>query len=434
MTNKEEKFSLSDVAIDIIDGDRGVNYPNSGEFSSAGYCLFLNAGNVTSGGFLFSDRMFISREKDRSLRKGKLIRGDVVLTTRGTVGNVAYYDSSIPFEHIRINSGMVIFRANEKFIDSRYLYLFLRSAAFRAQVSALQTGSAQPQLPIRDIRKIKVRVPSIVEQKKIASILGSIDDLIETNRRTNETLEAMTRAIFKDWFVNFGPVRAKAEGRAPYLAPEIWSLFPDTLDDEDKPKGWRIGNLGDVACSVGQVVNPDNLSADTPYIGLEHMPRKSIALDSWEGAGKVSSGKLRFKNGDFLFGKLRPYFHKVGVVPIDGICSTDIVVIRERIRSASGFVLSTISSSDFVEYTDRTSGGTKMPRTSWDIMAKYEMIIPPTDVLESFESLAKPMFDQIKHNIHEFRSLAQTRDFLLPKLMSGEIRVKDAEHLIQQAV
>ena len=130
----------------------------------------------------------------------------------------------------------------------------------------------------------------------------------------NETLEAMARAIFKDWFVDFGPTRAKAEGRTPYLAPEIWELFPEALDDEDKPVGWKPGSLGDVAASPRRGVSPADVSEDTPYIGLEHMPRQSIALTEWEGAGKVTSNKSVFKKGELLFGKLRPYFHKVGVV------------------------------------------------------------------------------------------------------------------------
>ena len=102
----------------------------------------------------------------------------------------------------------------------------------------------------------------------------------------NETLEAMARAIFKDWFVDFGPTRAKMEGRSPYLAPEIWTLFPDRLDNEGKPEGWELSTLGEIDAPAGSVVKPNDLSPDTPYIGLEHMPRRSLALDSWEGSAR----------------------------------------------------------------------------------------------------------------------------------------------------
>ncbi len=117
-------------------------------------------------------------------------------------------------------------------------------------------------------------LPSLSEQRAIAAVLGALDEKIELNRRMNETLEAMARTIFKDWFVDFGPTRAKQEGRPPYLAPDLWSLFPARLDDEGKPEGWKAGTLGDVAHQVGESVSPEAVDPITPYIGLEHMPRR----------------------------------------------------------------------------------------------------------------------------------------------------------------
>jgi type I restriction enzyme, S subunit len=239
----------------------------------------------------------------------------------------------------------------------RFAYYLLKTF----DLASLNSGSAQPSLNRNFVHPVSATFPDPPEQAAIASILGALDDKIELNRRMNETLEAMARAIFKDWFVDFGPTRAKQEGRAPYLAPDIWSLFPDRLDDEGKPEGWKSGTLGDIASQVGESVSPERLAPVTPYIGLEHMPRRSIALENWEGAGKVTSGKLAFNRGDFLFGKLRPYFHKVGIAPLDGICSTDIVVLNAKMSKARSFVIACISQDEFVAFTDRTSDGTKMP-------------------------------------------------------------------------
>src|SRR5215210_4549236 len=122
MGSEWQYMSLEKAPVEIIDGDRGTNYPNQAEFSSTGHCLFLNAGNVTPAGFKFSDCAFVTAEKDALLRKGKLIRNDVVLTTRGTVGNTAYFDESVAFDHVRINSGMVILRAQTPALQPRYLY------------------------------------------------------------------------------------------------------------------------------------------------------------------------------------------------------------------------------------------------------------------------------------------------------------------------
>ena len=142
----------------IIDGDRGTNYPSKEDFSPAGHCLFLNTKNVRSDGFKFDELEFISAEKDHALRKGKLERGDVLLTTRGTIGNTALYDTSVEFDHIRINSGMLIFRPDATKLSASYLFHFFQSENFRAQREAIVSGAAQPQLPIRSLNE--VRIPS----------------------------------------------------------------------------------------------------------------------------------------------------------------------------------------------------------------------------------------------------------------------------------
>ena len=247
----------------------------------------------------------------------------------------------------------------------------------------------------------------------------------------NETLEAMARAIFEDWFVDFGPIRAKTEGHAPYLTPELWNLFPDALDDDDSPVEWDHGTLADFAESPQRGVRPADVSEDTPYIGLEHMPRRSIALSEWEGAGKVKSNKTQFRRGEVLFGKLRPYFHKVGIAPLDGICSTDIVVVVPRAQEWGAFTLACLSSDEFVDYTDRTSTGTKMPRTSWKTMAQYKVCLPPEQVVFAYQCVARPLLDRLGANIRESSALAQTRDLLLPKLVSGEIRLHEAEAAVK---
>jgi type I restriction enzyme S subunit len=295
------------------------------------------------------------------------------------------------------------------------------------------TGSTVSNVRIPVLKALKI--PRQTNEKAIAHILGTLDDKIELNRRMNETLEAMARAIFKDWFVDFGPTRAKMEGRAAYLPEHIWSLFPGAINDETGlPEGWELATLGYIAESVNRTVNPAEIDEQTPYIGLEHMPRHSIALSDWEGAGKVTSNKLRFETGEFLFGKLRPYFHKVGIAPLSGICSTDIVVVRAKAEIWSSFVLTAISTNNFVEYTNLTSTGTKMPRTSWSIMAKYELTLPPESLVKRFNLMIQPCTSKIIENIHQGRTLAELRDRLLPKLMSGEIRVKEAEKMMEEVM
>ena len=325
-----------------------------------------------------------------------------------------------------VNNHAHILRANSD-VATRFLHYAINSS----DITGYITGSTIPKLSQRSLRSILIPCPLPAAQEEIVSLLGTLDDKIDLNRRMNETLEAMARAIFKDWFIDFGPTRAKIEGRAPYLVPELWNLFPDTLDNEDQPVGWNQGVLADAAESPRRSVSPADVSENTPYIGLEHMPRRSIALSEWEGAGKVKSNKTQFHRGDILFGKLRPYFHKVGIAPLDGICSTDIIVAVPRAQEWGTFTLACLSSDEFVDYTDRTSTGTKMPRTSWKTMAQYKMCLPSERVVDAFQAVTQPLLDRLSANIHETSTLAQTRDLLLPKLLSGEIRLTQAEMAVE---
>ena len=186
---KFDVVQLESTGIDVIDGDRGKNYPHQNELLSTGFCLFLSAKNVTKSGFSFSETQFISQRKDALLNNGRLCRGDIVITTRGTVGNVALYSPQVPYENIRINSGMLIIRCANN-ISNQYLYHVLRSEWFQKQIMAVQSGSAQPQLPKSHFLKMNIPLPPLPIQEKIASILQLIDDKITTNNSINDNLAA----------------------------------------------------------------------------------------------------------------------------------------------------------------------------------------------------------------------------------------------------
>lgn len=175
----ERKFGDTDL-LQIIDGDRGVNYPKKTDFHSYGHCLFLNTKNVRPDGYNFETTMFITEEKDNILRKGKLKRRDVVLTTRGTIGNIAIYNNDVEFEHIRINSGMLILRPNESKILSEYLFEVLRSPFIKKQIAEFTSGAAQPQLPIRTLVQFVLHVPKNLEaQTQIVVALRALSHRVK---------------------------------------------------------------------------------------------------------------------------------------------------------------------------------------------------------------------------------------------------------------
>ncbi|MBK9162251.1 MAG: N-6 DNA methylase [Nitrosomonadales bacterium] len=182
--------TFGDAPFQIIDGDRGANYPSKEDFSPGGHCLFLNTKNVRSDGFKFDELEFISEEKDNALRKGKLERGDVLLTTRGTIGNTALYDDSVEFDHIRINSGMLIFRPDTTKLLSSYLFHFFQSETFRVQREAIVSGAAQPQLPIRNLNEAKIPIPALATQQAIVAEIEAEQTLVNANKQLIARFEA----------------------------------------------------------------------------------------------------------------------------------------------------------------------------------------------------------------------------------------------------
>ncbi|MEK2110706.1 restriction endonuclease subunit S [Vibrio parahaemolyticus] len=190
-----------DTDIDVIDGDRGVNYPKQHDFSKSGYCLFLNAKNVTKTGFKFNEVQFVSKEKDEKLNKGKLTREDVILTTRGSVGQFAYYSEEVLFEHVRINSGMVILSSkNFEIISPSYLYIFSGSSFCSEQIANMAFGNAQQQLTVSGIKKMSLSFPKREEQKKIVDCISSINILINRQTEKIETLKSYKKGLMQQLF------------------------------------------------------------------------------------------------------------------------------------------------------------------------------------------------------------------------------------------
>ncbi|NLY02831.1 MAG: restriction endonuclease subunit S [Rhodopirellula sp.] len=348
-------------------------------------------------------------------------------------------------ENLRSRKLPVAFIATGKFWVNNHAHIvtgnvlsntrFLAYLLDRIDISGFLSGSTMPKLTQGNMNRIEVRLPTKPVQDAIVAFVSSLDRKLHVNLRMNRTLEKMAAAIFKSWFIDFDPVHAKAEGRDPGLPAEIADLFPDTFKDSDlgpTPKGWKPGSLGDVADSPRRGIKPSDVPPTTPYIGLEHMPRRSIALDAWGWAEDVASGKSQFKEGEILFGKLRPYFHKVGIAPVDGVCSTDIVVVTPKAAHWHGYVISLVSSKAFVDYTDSHSAGTKMPRTNWKDMSRYPLALPPEPLAKAFQDHVAPLHKRIGVNVRQNRRLAGLRDTLLPKLLSGEIELPAADTIAEE--
>jgi len=390
---------------------------------------YLDISSVNTGYSGEPVRMTIEDAPSRAQRL--VTAGDTILSTVRP-GNRAYAFLKTPPGDLVVSTGFAVLRARD--CDPRFLYYMVTSKPLIDYLASIaEEKSAYPSVRPEDIAECRIPIPPLPVQREIASILGAFDDKIELNRRMNETLEAMARALFKCWFVDFEPVRMKAKGIDPSLPPakgglgldpEIAALFPDSFVDSELgeiPKGWTVARLEEVAENPRRGVHPDQIEPDTPYIALEHMPRRCIALSDWGAAEGLESSKFEFRSGEILFGKLRPYFRKVGVAPVDGVCSTDIVVVVPKSEQWFGFVLGHVASAEFVNYVSAGSTGTKMPRTKWADMGRYEVALPPKPLATAFTRQIRQVVEGIIAAIHESNTLAAIRDALLPKLISGDI-------------
>jgi len=351
-------------------------------------------------------------------------------------------------ENLRTRNTPVAFRATGRFWVNNHAHIvqgngrartrYLEYAVLAADLTPFLTGAVMPKLTQGNLNKIPVPCPPLREQDAIVDALGMLDDRIDLLRQTNATLESIAQALFKSWFIDFDPVRAKFEGREPEgMDTATAALFPAEFEESvlgSIPKGWSPGKL-EVICSNPRVqAKPGQMPPETPYIGLEHMPRKSIALGDAGTAEGLESGKFWFERNDVLFGKLRPYFHKVGLAPVRGVCSTDILVLRPKSPEWLGFLAMHASSDALISYTTQLSNGARMPRTSWHDVGGFDVTLPPHTVASAFDAAVKPMVERIHANIEAAQLLASLRDTLLPRLISGKLRLPEAQEQLDDAL
>lgn len=428
------KDLITDGLLDIGDGYRAKN----SEMGAIGL-PFIRGGDV-NGRVNTAGVDILSAESVAKAGSKKSARGDVVLTTKGTVGRLAYVGDNDP--DFVYSPQLCYWRSkNHEKIFPRWLFYALQSDEMKHQMSwsAGQTDMA-PYISLTDQRNaFKLAVPQIEEQKEIAALLGALDDKIELNRQTNATLEAMARALFKDWFVDFGPTRAKAEGRAPYLAPHLWELFPDALDDEDKPVGWEVSTIGQEVQVVGgstpstkepafwggriNWATPKDLSSLQTPVLLE--TNRTITEAGME---KISSGLLPI--GTVLLSSRAPIgYLAISEIPVAINQGFIAMVCLKRLSNL--FVW--LWTGENMEAILQKANGSTFQEISKSNFRPLSVVIASDTLHKAFDSIIGSLYEKLAQNEKESRTLAQTRDLLLPKLMSGEIRLREAERMITQA-
>lgn len=400
---------IDDIS-DIIDGDRGKNYPKQNEFHDNGYCLFLNTGNVTRQGFNFSSNMFITKEKDKAMRKGKLTRGDIVFTSRGTIGNTAYYSDTVPYENIRINSGMVIIRINEDRVDRRYLYQLLKSNYQRERMQGYITGSAQPQLPIKNFIQIELPLPPIKTQQKIADILFAYDDLIENNQKQIKLLEEAAMRLYKEWFVN---LRFPGHETAKIVdgVPEGWSTykFSEKVD---------IMSGGTPKTSVSRYYG-GNIPFYTPKDSDDRYFSFDTSTYITEQGLENCNSKL-YPAGTIII-TARGTVGKTVLIAVPMAMNQSCYALKCDELNSPYFLFLSLR-NEVQKLKGMANGGvfdTIIVRTFDNIIITF----PSKNVLDLFNINISPIMEKIIVKMKQSRYLAEVRDKFLAKLVNGKIEV-----------
>jgi type I restriction enzyme S subunit len=337
---------------------------------------------------------FVSPERAVKYKGQHVKAGDLVFTCWGTIGQIGIIPPNGPFDTYIISNKQLKLRANPEIAHPLFLFYQLGNPAAIEYIRNRAIGAAIPGINLGILKSIPVALPRRAIQDRITAALAAYDDLIENNSRRIAILEEMARSLYREWFV-----------------------------ERSRNANWRVLALGRLAEEIRDPVDPRAIDPSTPYFGLEHLPRRSIALNSWGTAGEVQSSKIRASQGDILFGKIRPYFHKVGVCPVDSVCSSDIIVLRPKHPEHFGIVLTCVASDLFVAHATQTSQGTKMPRASWQILKEYPVVIPPAGTNDTFNAFILHLTGLIRQLGLKNINLRATRDLLLPKLISGELDV-----------
>lgn len=395
----------------------------------------LRVNNFREHSLDLSDVMRISPEIEAKYERTRLKAGDVLLTIVGSVGQVSVVPEELSGWNIARAIAMI--RPSQPEL-SRWISLVLRSPQAQYQLGVAANTTVQTTINLKDLRELRIPLPSKKERAAIVHLLGTLDDKIELNRRRNQTLEAMARALFQDWFVDFGPIRAKMEGRAPYLPADLWQMFPQRLDEEDKPEGWEAKPLSALLNIIGGGTPKTSVAGywggEIPWFSVVDTPassnvfvvktEKSITQDGLDN----SSARLVPKGTTIISAR-----GTVGNLAIAGQAMTfnqSCYGLRGTDSVGDYFVY--LTAQQMVEKLKSMAHGSVFSTITRQTFEAIKSSAPPPAILKMFERQISGWFDAILSSVEESQTLTQLRDTLLPKLTSGELRIGDAEKFMDR--
>lgn len=383
-------------------------------FGSTGTHVVLTPGNfLEEGGFKENDQKAKWYNgpipEDYVLNKGDLL---VAMTEQaeGLLGSSAIIPRSGVYLHNQ-RLGLVQI-LDPKHADQHFCYYLFNSKPVRQQIRGSASGTKIRHTAPTRIADVKVRVPSFPVQRRIAGILSAYDDLIENSQRRIKILEAMTRALYREWFVHF---RFPGHENHPRVASQLGKI----------PQGWKVKKLGDLITYKRHATKSGMHLEGRRYVPIDCLPSKSLALLEARPIEEAQSSLQLFEKGDILFGAMRPYFHKVVVAPFFGVTRTTCFVFKPVRPESHAFATMTAFDDATVAYANTHSQGATIPYAVWDgSLSEMPLVFPSTEVLQQFEAIVAPMLSLLAQSFFALSNLRRTRDLLLPRLLSAQIDVQ----------
>jgi type I restriction enzyme S subunit len=341
-----------------------------------------------------------------------------------------------------VNQHVAIIRVDPHRADPGYVHSYLTHPAVKSYIESFNAGGSRRAITKGHIESFELALPPLKEQRAIAHILATLDDKIELNRRMNETLEAMARAIFKSWFVDFDPVRAKAEGRDPGLPKHIANLFPNRFEDSELgeiPVGWEVGKVENFATLNRVNINPGDFPDETfehfsiPAFDESQIPKRELGVT-------IKSNKFLVPSHAILLSKLNPRIPRLWLPVVRdnlrAICSTEFLVVLPRIKAFRDFMYGLLSSEAFADVFETLVTGTSgsHQRVKPEGLLSMNVVLPDQSVIDHFSKVVQPLLARMDRAREESQTLAALRDTLLPKLISGELRIENADKFLEREI
>jgi type I restriction enzyme S subunit len=374
--------------------------------------------NIDRGRYIDDGYIFLDPKRFEELKKAEALPEDIIITARGTIGQTGIISRNSKYSRYIISANQLRFRIDKQKADPLFVYYQLSSKYITQQMQNYSVNVGVPNFNLTAARNLEILIPEdINEQKRIAKILSAFDDKIELNNKIIKTLEEMAQEIFEEWFVRF---RFPGWQKVKFVDSELGKI----------PEGWKATTLEEIMNLRREKFKSYNEWKNEKLLDLGRFPQKSLAINNYGKGEEIKTSAFKFYKGDILFGAVRPYFHKVVIAPFDGVTNQSVFVIFPKKQEFYSYLITILFSESTINYATNMASGTKMPVLKYEDLANMNIVLPDFKILSIFNEMVDKFYNILIEKVEENQKLAELRDLLLPKLMSGELLVKSEERRV----